>query len=93
MFELEDFNKAKRHSPELEKWVNQPENFIKELGSDKIKSIKMSEFTDYHAWVTSVFKEIFEGMSALNPEAGLDLETKFQSIYNKQPEDLTKIPE
>ena len=82
MFELADFAKAKSQSAELEKWINQPEDFIQELGSDQIKSIKMSEFTDYHACVTSVFKEIFEGMSALNPEAGLELETKFKSMYN-----------
>ena len=56
------------------------------------KSIKLSEFIDYHAWVTSVFKELFEGMAVLNPEAGLELETKLKSMYAKAPEDLTRIP-
>ena len=81
VFSLDDYVLAKEKNQQLEHYMSHPEDFIKKLGDKREQTINLMAFTDYHAKVSSSFKEIFDKMAELNPEAAAELEPKFQSVF------------
>ena len=74
---------AKKANPKLDEWLSHPEDFMKELGQIEENTIKLSVFTDYHAQVTSVFKDLFERMSTLDKKAGKELKDEFTAMCDE----------
>ena len=65
-------------------WITRPEKFCKELGlkqDAKEKTIKMEQFTNYHARVSATIKEIYDELSKLFGEEDSDMQARFTSIY------------
>ena len=74
---------AKKVNPKLDEWLSNPEDFMRELGQIEENTIKLSVFTDYHAQVTSVFKDLFERMTALDKGDDQDLKDKFTEMCDE----------
>ena len=66
-FDREDFNAALVQYPEIFGWIENPENYFNEMTKlknekNKLKTISLEEFEEYHREVIEAFETILNSM-------------------------------